>query len=81
MVDSLETQIKRVPEHLDGQPNDIEKYICLQELADGNETLFFATLMSDPVTFIPLVYGPTIADACLKYGHLRHAEFPGRTSI
>ncbi|WP_147199068.1 NAD-dependent malic enzyme [Pantoea sp. CCBC3-3-1] len=70
VVDSLETQIKRVLEHLDGKPNDIEKYIYLQELADRNETLFFATLMSDPVTFIPLVYDPTIADACLKYGHI-----------
>ena len=70
VVDSLETQIKRVLEHLDAKPNDIEKYIYLQELADRNETLFFATLMSDPVTFIPLVYDPTIADACLKYGHI-----------
>lgn len=70
IVDSLQTQIQRVKEHLDGKPNDIEKYIYLQELANRNETLFYATLMSDPVTFIPLVYDPTIADACLKYGHI-----------
>ncbi|MFU9139015.1 NAD-dependent malic enzyme [Erwinia tasmaniensis] len=70
IVDSLETQIQRVKEHLDGKPNDIEKYIYLQELASRNETLFYATLMSDPITFIPLVYDPTIADACLKYGHI-----------
>ena len=69
-VDSLETQMQRVLEHLDNKPDDIEKYIYLQELADRNETLFFATLMSDPVTFIPLVYDPTIAEACRKYGHL-----------
>ncbi|WP_312046331.1 NAD-dependent malic enzyme [Erwinia sp.] len=69
-VDSLETQRQRVLEHLKNKPDDIEKYIYLQELADRNETLFFATLMSDPVTFIPLVYDPTIADACLKYGHI-----------
>lgn len=69
-VDSLETQMRRVLEHLDNKPDDIEKYIYLQELADRNETLFFATLMSDPVTFIPLVYDPTIADACQKYGHI-----------
>jgi len=69
-VDSLATQMQRVLEHLDNKPDDIEKYIYLQELADRNETLFYATLMSDPVTFIPLVYDPTIADACRKYGHI-----------
>jgi len=70
VIDSLETQMQRVLEHLHNKPDDIEKYIYLQELADRNETLFFATLMSDPVTFIPLVYDPTIADACMKYGHI-----------
>ena len=39
-------------------------------LCDRNETLFYKTLMSDPARFVPIVYDPTIADACLRFGHL-----------
>jgi malate dehydrogenase (oxaloacetate-decarboxylating)(NADP+) len=69
-VDDLPTQIKRVLGHLSAKPTALEQYIYLQDLCDRNETLFYATLMSDPARFIPIVYDPTIADACLTYGHL-----------
>jgi malate dehydrogenase (oxaloacetate-decarboxylating)(NADP+) len=69
-VDDLPTQIKRVLGHLSAKPTPLEQYIYLQDLCDRNETLFYATLMSDPARFIPIVYDPTIADACLTYGHI-----------
>jgi malate dehydrogenase (oxaloacetate-decarboxylating)(NADP+) len=39
-------------------------------LLDHNETLFYRTLMSDPARFLPIVYDPTIGEACLKFGHI-----------
>jgi malic enzyme len=39
-------------------------------LLDHNETLFYRTVMSDPARFLPIVYDPTIAEACLKFGHI-----------
>ncbi len=69
-VDDLSTQMKRVLGHLSAKPTALEQYIYLQELCDRNETLFYATLMSDPARFVPIVYDPTIADACLTYGHI-----------
>ena len=56
--------------HLDQKPSDLERYIYLVGLCDRNETLFYRTLMSDPARFVPIVYDPTIADACLQFGHL-----------
>jgi malic enzyme len=35
-------------------------------LLDHNETLFYRTVMSDPARFLPIVYDPTIGEACLK---------------
>lgn len=70
VVDDLPTQIKRVLGHLAAKPNDLEQYIYLQDLCDRNETLFYAVCMSDPARFVPIVYDPTIADACLTYGHI-----------
>lgn len=69
-VDSLETQIARVYQHLDAKTTDLERYIYLIGLSDRNETLFYAVLMSDPARFIPIVYDPTIAEACLSYGQI-----------
>lgn len=68
--ETLERQILRIKNHLDAKPNDLERYICLQELSLNNRTLFFAVVMSDPAYFIPIVYDPTIADACLTYGEI-----------
>ena len=69
-VETLEDQVQRIKNHLDSKPNDLERYICLQELSLNNRTLFFAVVMSDPAYFIPIVYDPTIADACLTYGEI-----------
>ncbi len=69
-VDEMPTQLKRVLGHLSAKPTSLEQYIYLQDLCDRNETLFYATLMSDPARFVPIVYDPTIADACLTYGHI-----------
>ena len=69
-VESLNRQLERVMEHLDAKPTDLERYIYLIGLSDRNETLFYRTLMSDPARFVPIVYDPTVADACLAFGHL-----------
>ncbi len=69
-VETLDTQVERVLGHLGAKPDALEQYIYLQDLCDRNETLFYAVLMSDPARFVPIVYDPTIADACLTYGHV-----------
>ena len=69
-VESLDRQLERVLGHLDAKPNDLERYVYLIGLSDRNETLFYRTLMSDPARFMPIVYDPTVADACLAFGHV-----------
>jgi malate dehydrogenase (oxaloacetate-decarboxylating)(NADP+) len=69
-VDSLDRQLERVMRHLDAKPNDLERYIYLIALLDRNETLFYRAVMSDPARFMPIVYDPTVADACLAFGHI-----------
>ena len=71
--DATETedlQLRRVLQQLGHKPTDLERYIYLIGLLDNDETLFYRTLMSDPARFLPIVYDPTIAEACLKFGHI-----------
>jgi malate dehydrogenase (oxaloacetate-decarboxylating)(NADP+) len=69
-IETLDRQVERVMRQLEAKPSDLERYIYLIGLADRNETLFYRTLMSDPARFIPIVYDPTVADACLAFGHI-----------
>src|SRR6266436_781767 len=69
-VDTEETQVQRALQQLGDKPTDLERYIYLVGLLDNDETLFYRTLMSDPAHFLPIVYDPTIAEACLKFGHI-----------
>src|ERR1700721_881009 len=69
-IETLDRQLERVMGHLDAKSTDLERYIYLVSLADRNETLFYRTLMSDPARFLPIVYDPTVADACLAFGHI-----------
>jgi malate dehydrogenase (oxaloacetate-decarboxylating)(NADP+) len=69
-VESLDRQVERVMHHLDAKPTDLERYIYLTGLVDRNETLFYRTVMSDPARFLPILYDPTVAEACLAFGHI-----------
>src|SRR5271156_2795190 len=69
-IDSEDTQIKRALLQLGQKPTDLEKYIFLSQLQDTDETLFYRLLMSDPAHFLPLVYTPTVGEACLQFGHI-----------
>lgn len=66
-TESLELQHKRVMKQLSQKPNDYDRYIYLMNLLDHNEVLFYKTIMSDPAYFLPIVYDPTIGEACLKF--------------
>ncbi len=69
-VESLDRQVERVMGHLEAKPTDLERYIYLVGLSDRNETLFYRAVMSDPARFIPILYDPTVAEACLTFGHV-----------
>src|SRR6202049_2416217 len=69
-IDSEDTQIRRVLLQLGKKPTDLEKHISLSQLQAADETLFYRLLMSDPAHFLPLVYTPTVGEACLQFGHI-----------
>ena len=69
-VESLDRQVERIMGHLEAKPTDLERYIYLVGLSDRNETLFYRAVMSDPARFIPILYDPTVAEACLTFGHI-----------
>lgn len=72
-IDSLERQVARVHTQLDMLDSDLQRYLYLMDLQSRNQTLFYAVLMGDPARFMPLVYTPTVGEACQKFDHIFRA--------
>jgi malate dehydrogenase (oxaloacetate-decarboxylating)(NADP+) len=70
VTEAEDLQLSRVMMQLGHKNTDLDRYIYLINLLDHNETLFYRTVMSDPARFLPIVYDPTIGEACLKFGHI-----------
>ena len=69
-VETIDQQQRRILQQLGQKPTDLERYIFLIQLSDSNQTLFYHVVMSDPAYFLPILYDPTVGEACLKFGHI-----------
>ena len=69
-VFTLDSQVQRILENYGKKPNNLEKYIFLMSLSDRNETLFYRTLLDNLEEMMPIVYTPTVGQACQEYGHI-----------
>ncbi len=69
-VTTMEWQIARRHAEIASLESDLQKYLVLSDLQARNETLFYAVLMSDPAAYMPLVYTPTVGEACQKFAHI-----------
>jgi malate dehydrogenase (oxaloacetate-decarboxylating)(NADP+) len=70
VTETEDLQLSRVMMQLGHKTTDLDRYIYLVNLLDHDETLFYRTVMSNPPYFLPIVYDPTIGEACLKFGHI-----------
>ena len=51
----------------------IDKYQFLQHVQDSDETLYQAILLEHTAEVMPIVYTPTVGEACQRWGELHHA--------
>lgn len=69
-IETIDRQVERIKAHLAAKDSDLERYIYLIGLLDRNETLFYRVVMADPMRFLPILYDPTVGEACLKFGQI-----------
>ena len=69
-VMTIDVQVARRHAEIANLQDDLQKYLVLSDLQSRNETLYYAVLMSDPATYMPIVYTPTVGEACQRFGHI-----------
>ena len=69
-VHTQKDQVMRILENFRRKPSDVEKYIYMIGLQDRNETLFYRVAMDHIEEMMPIIYTPTVGQACLEYGHI-----------
>jgi malate dehydrogenase (oxaloacetate-decarboxylating) len=70
-VSTLETQVARAYQAYQRKAEDLERYIYLIGLQDRSEPLFYRLLVDHLEEMVPIVYTPTVGQACLQMSHIQ----------
>ncbi|KAH7853679.1 hypothetical protein Vadar_005451 [Vaccinium darrowii] len=70
VVMSQELQEKKLLHNLRQYQVPLQKYTALMDLAERNERLFYKLLIDNVEELLPIVYTPTVGEACQKYGSI-----------
>ncbi len=69
-VFTLEDQVRRVMGNYRRKTTELEQYVFLIALQDRNETLFYRTVLDHIDEMMPIIYTPTVGEACRHFGHI-----------
>ena len=69
-VSNQDTHQTRALANLRRKAYDIEKYIFLSGLQDRNEKLFYRMVIDNIEEIMPLIYTPTVGQACKEFAHI-----------
>jgi malate dehydrogenase (oxaloacetate-decarboxylating)(NADP+) len=69
-VRTIEDQALNVLANFRHKNTDLEKYVYLMDVQSRNHTLFYYTLMRNLPEMMPIVYTPTVGQACQEYSEV-----------
>ncbi len=69
-VGTLEQQVTRRLRALRDADDPLEQYAFLRDLQDVNETLFYALIVQDLASLLPIVYTPTVGLGCQRFSEI-----------
>ncbi len=69
-VETLDEQVARAYRAYLAYDKPLNRHIYLRQLQDNNEVLFYRLLLDHVEETMPIVYTPTVADACRLFSHI-----------
>jgi malate dehydrogenase (oxaloacetate-decarboxylating) len=69
-IESIEDQGNRAYHQFSHLRNDLNKHIFLRTIQDANETLYFNLLSKHLEEMMPIIYTPTVGQACQQFSRI-----------
>ena len=69
-VASQRQLVERVMASLRRLPSDLDRYMSLSSLQERNERLFYRTVIDHVDELMPVIYTPTVGEACKQFSHI-----------
>lgn len=69
-VSTFADQVNRLKEVIDSEAAPINKYLTLESVHASDEALYFQLVMENVEEYMPLIYTPTVGEACQKFSHI-----------
>jgi len=69
-VESIEEQARRAYHQYEQCKTDLDRHIYLRAIQDDNETLFFRLIEQHIEEMLPIIYTPTVGDACEEFSNI-----------
>jgi malate dehydrogenase (oxaloacetate-decarboxylating) len=66
-VETIEQRADRVRAQLAMESDDLGRHTVLRSVQDDDETLFLRVVLDDVDGLLPIVYTPTVGEACRKF--------------
>lgn len=69
-IETIDEQKNRVYQQLQSFSNSMDKHIYLRNIQDTNETLYFRLVIEHLEEIMPLIYTPTVGEACQLFSKI-----------
>ncbi len=69
-VESIEEQAERVYHQYQQCHSDLDRHIHLRAIQDDNETLYYHVVMQHLEEMLPIIYTPTVGQACQEFSSI-----------
>lgn len=69
-IETIEEQVERAYRQYQDFKNDNDKHIYLRNIQDTNETLFYRLLDAHLSEMMPIIYTPTVGEACEHFSDI-----------
>ena len=69
-IEGLDEQVRRVIQNVRAKTGDLERYRYLRAVQSENETLFYRVVLDHLEEMLPIIYTPTVGQACLDWSRI-----------
>ncbi|MFT7598434.1 MAG: malate dehydrogenase (oxaloacetate-decarboxylating) [Acidimicrobiales bacterium] len=69
-TETLDEQITSTRDRYDSFEDDLQRHVFLRALEDTNEVLYYAFVSRHLTELLPIIYTPTVGEACEQFSHI-----------